>query len=71
MWNATLNYGLEASKSKFPLFFAVSIPIHDIKNPAPDDNQYDAEPMKQWDGPDWKDFLQQWTVGIGVKSAMF
>lgn len=28
-WSATLNWGVEAGHDKFPLFFAVSLPIHD------------------------------------------
>lgn len=59
-WSAALVYGLEFSKQKFPLFLAVSLPIHDI-----------ADPYGNWNGPDWKDFRHQWTFAFGFKTSLF
>ena len=58
-WTSSLNYGLEASRDKFPLFFAVSLPLHDK-----------ADTSGTWNGPDWNDFMQQWTIGAGFKAAL-
>lgn len=71
-WRAALVYGLEFSRPKYPVFIAVAMPIHDKspKNIDPD-KEYDPEPMENWNAPDWEDFLQQWTVAVGIKSAMF
>jgi hypothetical protein len=70
-WSSTLNYGLEFSRSKFPIFVGVSLPLHDRKNSADPSDPYNEDPFRKWDWPDWNDFLQQWTVGIGIKSTMF
>jgi len=70
-WSSTLNYGLEFSRTKFPIFAGVSLPLHDRKNSADPSDPYNEEPFRKWDWPDWGDFLQQWTVGIGVKATMF
>jgi hypothetical protein len=70
-WNAALIYGLEFSHMKYPVFMAVSLPIQDKKGTPNPDNEYDPGPMEKWDGPDWEDFLQQWTFAIGFKSTMF
>lgn len=59
-WTATLNYGLEFSKPKFPIFVAVSLPINDK-----------ADPEGKWNSPDWSDFAQSWTASIGMKSTLF
>jgi hypothetical protein len=59
-WNASLMYGLEFSKPAFPLYIACSKPIHDKK-----------DPLGNWDAPDWKDFLDQWTFAVGFKSTFF
>ena len=68
-WSAALIYGLEFSRAKFPVFLAVSLPIHD--RTAAGDNPYDESPMKKWDAPDWGDFLQQWTLALGIKTTLF
>ena len=70
-WSAALVYQLEFSRPKYPVLLAISLPIHDKKNDPNPDNEYDPSPMKKWDGPDWKDFLQQWTFAVGFKSTMF
>jgi len=61
-WSAALVYGLEFSRQKFPVFMAVSLPIHDKSSP---------DSPGQWDGPDWKDFGNQWTLALGIKTTMF
>jgi hypothetical protein len=69
-WNAALIYGVEMQTSSVPLFFAVSLPIHDKKN-SPSHNIYDPVPFSRWDGPNWSDFRQQWTFAIGIKATLF
>ena len=69
-WNAAFVYGAEFSRDDFPIFIAMSIPIHDKSN-APGPNEYDPKPMQAWDGPDWKDVLQQWTVALGFKTTFW
>ena len=59
-WNAAFIYGLEFSRPKFPVFLAVSLPLHDR-----------ADPLNRIDPPDWDDFLNQWIFTVGIKSTMF
>lgn len=71
-WEVVLVYGLEFSRPKFPVFIAVALPIHDKAPGKVDpDKEYDPEPMKDWNAPDWEDFFQQWAVAVGIKSALF
>jgi hypothetical protein len=60
MWSGTLNYGLEFSRPKYPIFVSIVKPIHDT-----------GDKDMEWSQPDWKDFLHAWSVAIGVKSTMF
>jgi len=69
-WSAAFVYGAEFSRDDFPIFMAFSIPLHDKSN-APNSNEYDETPMQQWDGPDWKDALQQWVVALGFKTSFW
>lgn len=69
-WSAALAYGIEFSNTDFPVFLALSLPLHDKSN-APNTNEYDDSPMKTWDAPDWSDFGQQWTIAVGVKGSFF
>jgi hypothetical protein len=75
-WSASVNYGLEFSKPTFPVFIGFSLPFHDktsvtsTTSPKPE-NEYDTRPMAHWDWPDFKDFGQQWSVFIGIKSTFF
>ena len=69
-WNAAFIYGIEFTKPKFPLFMAVSLPIHDRTN-SPGTDIYDPKPMGKWDWPDWNDFLNRWTFALGFKTTMF
>ncbi len=64
MWSGSLNYGLEFSRHKYPIFISIVKPIHDQSNG-------DTKEYWLWDGPDWKDFVHSWSVAIGVKSTMF
>jgi hypothetical protein len=59
-WNGALIYGLEFSRQKYPVFCAISLPLHDR-----------ADPFNRIDGPDWSDFLNQWIFAVGIKSTMF
>lgn len=69
-WSAALAYGIEFSDTDFPVYFAVSLPIHD-KSSSNSKDEYDESPMKRWDAPDWDDFGQQWTIAVGVKGSFF
>jgi hypothetical protein len=71
-WSGSVNYGLEFSRREIPFYFAVSKLIQDKTNTR-DLNQdiYDEGVVSTWDGPDWNDFIQNWTFGVGLKAAMF
>ena len=73
-WTASLNYGMEFTSSKYPIFIGVSLPFHDKTNP-PDANitsqQYDPSVVYKWDGPDFKSMLQAWSFSIGMKATLF
>ncbi|MCQ2088763.1 MAG: hypothetical protein MJY93_00805 [Fibrobacter sp.] len=70
-WSAAIAYGIEFSNTDFPIFLALSIPIHDKANAANPDNEYDEKPMREWNAPDWSDIGQQWTIAVGVKGSFF
>jgi len=75
VWNATLCYGLEFSKSNFPIFIAAYLPIHAKTASATNaqiGNPYDIKPMQDWSrGPDWNDIFHRWSVFIGLKTFLF
>jgi len=72
-WSATLVYGLEFSRIKYPVFFSLSLPIHDKKveltGNESGDFKFNPDNFDNWDGPDWSDFLNQATIFIGFKST--
>lgn len=68
-WSAAFAYGIEFSNADFPIFLALSIPIHDKANAANPENEYDEKPMREWNAPDWSDLGQQWTIAVGVKGS--
>jgi len=70
-WSVAFAYGIEFSNADFPVFFAVSLPLHDKSNAADPDDEYDESPMRKWDAPDWSDFGQQWTIAVGIKGSFF
>ena len=70
-WSVAFAYGIEFSNSDFPVFLAVSLPLHDKSNAADPDDEYDESPMRKWDAPDWSDFGQQWTIAVGIKGSFF
>ena len=70
-WSVAFAYGIEFSNSDFPVFLAVSLPLHDKSNAADPDDEYDESPMRKWDTPDWSDFGQQWTIAVGIKGSFF
>lgn len=70
-WSVAFAYGIEFSNSDFPIFLAVSLPLHDKSNAADPENEYDESPMRKWDTPDWSDFGQQWTIAVGIKGSFF
>ena len=70
-WSGAFVYGIEFSDASFPVFLALSLPLHDKANAADPADEYDESPMKKWDAPDWDDFLQQWTIAVGIKGCFF
>ncbi|MCF0221220.1 MAG: hypothetical protein HUK19_02890 [Fibrobacter sp.] len=70
-WAAAIAYGIEFSNADFPVFLALSIPIHDKAGGANSQDEYDETPMKKWNAPDWSDIGQQWTIAVGVKGSFF
>lgn len=66
-WSASLNWGMEFSHAKYPVFIAVALPIHDKADGAGGS----ASVLKQWSGPDLKDLGQAWSFTIGIKSTLF
>lgn len=72
-WQALLTYGLEFSREKFPVFIGIGLPINDRKPSAGEIaiDEYDPDPMKKWNAPDWNDFMKQWILAVGIKAAMF
>lgn len=69
-WEAALVYGLEFSRQDFPVFIGVAVPIHDKTAGAVED-EYNSDPMKVWNEPDWQDLFQQWIVAVGFKASLF
>lgn len=70
-WSAAFAYGIEFSDTDFPIFLALSIPIHDKANAPDSKDEYDESPMRKWNLPDMGDFGQQWTIAVGVKGSFF
>jgi hypothetical protein len=73
-WNASFNYGMEFCSLKYPLFFGITLPIHDKTNPPNSliaAQRYDESVVNHWSGPDMKDFGQAWTFSFGIKATMF
>lgn len=67
-WRASLSYGLEFSREKFPVYIAIAKPISDK---SPGDTKGDPNPMKKWNAPDWESFKNEWIIAVGIKSTMF
>jgi hypothetical protein len=75
VWNATLCYGLEFSRSNFPIYLAAYLPIHSKTASATNAqaaDPYNLKPMQDWTrGPDWNDIFHRWSVFLGVKTFLF
>ena len=69
-WSAAFVYGLEFSRTNYPIFLAFSLPIHD-KSDSNDDDEYDDSPMRCWNAPDMSAFFKEWTLAIGIKGTFF
>ncbi len=68
-WSMAFVYGLEFSRSDYPIFLAFSLPLHDRSNAANPNDEYDESPMRKWNLPDWGAFLEEWTLAIGIKAS--
>lgn len=68
-WSMTFVYGLEFSRSDYPIFLAFSLPLHDKSNAANSNDEYDESPMRKWNLPDWGAFFEEWTLAVGIKAS--
>jgi hypothetical protein len=68
-WSAAFVYGLEFSRTDYPIFLAFSLPLHDKSNGADPEDEYDESPMRKWDMPDFGAFLEEWTLAVGIKAS--
>jgi hypothetical protein len=59
-WSMTLSYGIEFSREQFPLFLSISKQLTDK-----------GDVKGTWNGPDWEQFMYQWTFALGFKASMF
>jgi hypothetical protein len=59
-WSLTLHYGLEFSKPEYPIYIAINKLI---------ESGASSEGKFVW--PDGRDFLDSWTLAIGIKTSMF
>ena len=62
-------YGLEFSRSDYPIFLAFSLPLHDKSNAANPNDEYDEKPMQKWNLPDFGSLFEEWTLAIGIKAS--
>ncbi len=70
-WSVTLHYGLEFSRSEYPLYFAVNKTIWG-RSALNQNNQYDEKTLAQMHAPDLKQLLNDnWTFALGIKATMF
>jgi hypothetical protein len=69
-WSASLVYGAEFIRDTYPIFIAFALPIQDQSASSPS-NEWDEQPMSEWNAPDWSEFLEQWTIAVGFKTTMF
>jgi hypothetical protein len=70
-WSGTLQYGLELSNERHPVYFVVQKMIHDRSNPPGQSDRYNPDAVNHWDGPDWRDFAYTWSFTIGVRTSLF
>jgi|WetSurMetagenome_2_1015567.scaffolds.fasta_scaffold00025_25 hypothetical protein len=73
-WNATLCYGLEFSRTNFPIFIAAYVPIHSKTASATNaqvGDEFNTNIMAKWNAPDWHDVLHRWSIFVGTKTTLF
>jgi hypothetical protein len=70
-WSVTLHYGLEFSRSAYPLYLSVNKVIISGSNKNEMKNAFDEAALRKWRTPDMKDLLNMWTFAIGIKTTMF
>jgi hypothetical protein len=70
-WSGTLQYGIEFSHEKHPVYIVVSKLIHDKASVPNQIYRYDPEYVNKWNGPDWRDFASTWSITIGIKATAF
>lgn len=70
-WSGTLQYGLELSNERHPVYIVVQKMIHDRANPPSQTDRYNPDAVDHWDGPDWRDFAYTWSFTIGIRTPLF
>lgn len=70
-WSGTIQYGLELSSERRPVYIMVSKMIHDKTNPPSQTDRYNADAVNHWSGPDWRDFAYTWSFTIGIRTSLF
>ena len=70
-WSITLHYGLEFSRSDYPIYLAINKVIICGSNKNDMKNAFDERALAKWRTPDLKDLLNMWTFAIGIKTTMF
>jgi hypothetical protein len=70
-WSVTLHYGLEFSRSEYPLYLSINKVIISGSNKNDMKNAFDEAALRKWRTPDMKDLLNMWTFAFGIKTTMF
>jgi hypothetical protein len=70
-WSGTLQYAIEFSHGERPLYLVVAKQIHDRATPPSQDRRYDVSAVSTLNGPDWRDFVNTWSLAIGIRTSAF
>ena len=71
IYSLTLHYGLEFSRSEYPVYLAINKVIISGSNKNDMKNAFDEAALRKWRTPDMKDLLNMWTFAFGIKTTMF
>jgi hypothetical protein len=70
-WSGTLQYGIEFSHEERPLYLVFAKQIHDKATPPSQNDRYNVAAVTTVNGPDWRDFWNTWSLGIGIRTSAF
>lgn len=65
-WTITLHYGLEFSRSDYPLYLSVNKLISSRPSAAKDEKS-----LSEWNAPGIPELLNTWTFAVGMKTSWF